>query len=664
MNQNDNYIWLEEVLDSRCLSWAKSENENTTNVLGQYPIFNDIKTKALEIYQNVDRILYVNLDGDFVYHLWTDEKNLQGLYRRQSLQDYLDQKNTWEVLLDLDALSQKENQKWVFREFDISDDKTRALVTLSPGGLDSNVVREFDLKTKTFIENGFYLPQSKGSANWVDNDTIMFHRDFGPETLTKSGYPRLVKECKRGEKIENAKTIFEVSAEDVWAYSFYTIHPETRKKTYLMGRGIDFYHHEQFLYEDGKLTKLTLPKMFDSHGGDGETMYFSFKEDWGEFKSQDIVLYDYKTHKCTLAYRPESGESVYAVNKVRSGFFAIIDRDVKGEMYFFEKTTSGFKKMLVDLPKNGTVDFLSTDVDQDKFFVSVSSYNLPASYFYGEKDKKEKLVKAGKSFFNHEDIKVEQHFVASTDGVKIPYFLVYHKDVVFDGTNPTILYGYGGFEIALKPNFNNTLGTSWLSRKGVYVLSNIRGGGEYGPEWHQCALKENRQKAYDDFFAIAEDLFKKNVTSPEHLGAMGGSNGGLLMGVCYTMRPDLFSAINCMVPLLDMHRYHLLLAGYSWVAEYGNPDDEKDGAYIRKISPYQNIQKNKKYPMIFVNTSTKDDRVHPGHARKFVAKLKEYGHQYYYYENIDGGHAGSSNFVEMAHKHAMDMCFFWKHLKK
>lgn len=663
MKIEDNYLWLEEILAKRCLDWAKVENERTVDVLSKHPLFSELKSRALEVYQNVDRIQYVSLDGNYVYHLWTDEKNLQGLYRRQNLQDYLEQKNTWEILLDLDALSLKENQKWVFRGMDLSEDKSRALVTLSPGGLDSNVVREFDMGSLSFVTDGFYLPQSKGGAHWLDKNTIWINRDFGSESLTKSGYPRFVKELKRGEKLENSKTLFEVGVDDVWSYSFYSTHPKTKKKTLLMGRGIDFYHHEHFLYEDGTMTKLNLPQMFDSYSGDGETYFYALKENWKEFKSQDIILYNFKNHTCSLAYRPASGESIYAVNKVCSGFYAIIDRDVKGEMYFFEKTAEGFKKTLVDLPKNGTVDFLSTDEEQDKFFVGVSSYNLPASYFYGEKAKKEKLVKAGKSFFPHEEIKVEQHFVKSTDGVMIPYFLVYHKDVVFDGTNPTILYGYGGFEIALKPNFNNTLGASWLSRKGVYVLSNIRGGGEYGPDWHQCALKENRQKAYDDFFAIAEDLFQKKVTSAKHLGAMGGSNGGLLMGVCYTMRPDLFSAINCMVPLLDMHRYHLLLAGYSWVAEYGNPDDEKDGAYIRKISPYQNITKNNKYPTMFVNTSTKDDRVHPGHARKFAAKLKEYNHDYYYYENIDGGHAGSANFVEMAHKHAMDMCFFWKHLK-
>lgn len=663
MNKVDHYLWLEDILAPKCLEWAKGENQLTVEALKQHPLFENIKNKALEIYQNVDRILYVSLDEEYVYHLWTDEKNLQGLYRRQKLTDYLEQKTNWEVLLDLDALSAKENQKWVFRGMDFSDDKKRALVTLSPGGLDSNVVREFDLTTLNFVTDGFFLPQSKGGAHWVDKDTIWINRDFGNESLTKSGYPRFVKELKRNEKIENAKTLFEVSTEDVWSYSFYAKNPITKKKTFFMGKGIDFYHHEHFLYEEGNVTKLSLPQMFDSHGGDGDTYLYSLKENWNEFKSRDIVLYDLKTHKCSLVYRPEKGESIYAINKVLSGFYAIIDRDVKGEMYFFEKTDNGFTKTLVDLPKNGTVDFLSTDEFQDKFFVSVSSYNLPASYFYGEKAKKIKLVKAGKSFFNHEEIKVEQHFVKSTDGVMIPYFLVYHKDVVFDGTNPTILYGYGGFEIALKPNFNNTLGSSWLARKGVYVLSNIRGGGEYGPDWHQCALKENRQKAYDDFFSIAEDLFKKKVTAPRHLGAMGGSNGGLLMGVCYTMRPDLFSAINCMVPLLDMHRYHQLLAGYSWMAEYGNPEDEKDGAYIRKISPYHNIAKDKKYPAMFVNTSTKDDRVHPGHARKFAAVLKEYGHRYYYYENIDGGHAGSANFVEMAHKHAMDMCFFWEHLQ-
>lgn len=660
--ENDKYIWLEEVNDQKCLDWAKEENSKTNLTLSMHPLFKSIQSKALEIYQNTDRVRYVELNGKYVYHLWTDELSIQGRYCRQLESDYLLNKDNWETLLDLDELSAKENQKWVFRDFLMNEDDSRALVTLSPGGLDSNVIREFDLGTKTFIADGFHLPISKGSAHWVNKDTIWLSRDYGEGSLTKSGYPNSIRVLKRGENYLNAKILYQTNNEYVWLYSTYLTSDDLKEKTFLASIGRDFYHHDYLLYKNQTWVELDLPQMIEFSGGNHEAGYLILKEDWREFKSKDIILFHFETQTATLAFRPSSGETVYSFATVKSGFYAIIDKDVKGQLYFFEKKNQKFESHKVDLPENGTVDFLSTDRYQDKFFVSVSSFNLPNSYFFGERGKNICVVKSNKSFFDHANIIVEQCFVKSFDQVSIPYFLVYHRDVKFDGTNPTILYGYGGFEIALKPNFSNLMGSSWLEKKGVYVLANIRGGGEYGPDWHQCALKENRQIAYNDFFAIAEDLFSKNITSSKNLGAMGGSNGGLLMGVCYTMRPELFSAINCMVPLLDMHRYHKLLAGHSWVAEYGDPDKE-DGAYIKKISPYQNISENKKYPVIFVNTSTKDDRVHPGHARKFVAKLKDFGHRYYYYENIDGGHAGSANFVEMAYKHALDMCFFWQHLK-
>lgn len=658
---SDQYLWLEEINEPKCLAWAMDENKKTDQSLTAHPLFKSIQEKSLEIYQNTDRVRYVVISGEYVYHLWTDEKCIQGRYCRQLVKDYVANQENWETLLDLDDLSLKENQKWVFRDFELNDNETRALVTLSPGGLDSNVIREFDLLSKSFVTDGFYLPQSKGSAHWVNDNRLWIARDFGEDSLTKSGYPNSIRELNRGEKLEQAQMLYKTADDFVWLYSSCLTSDDLSQKTYIASVGRDFYHHDFLVYKNNQWNPLELPQMIEFSGGNNEYGYFILKEDWKEFKTNDIIQFHFDSMKVSLAYRPDNGETVYSFASVKSGFYAIVDKDVKGQLYYFQKNDKTFEKIKVDLPENGTVDFLSVDRYQDKFFVSVSSFNLPNSYFYGERNKKIALVKSNKSFFKHEDIIVEQCFVKSFDQTLVPYFLVYHRDVKFDGTNPTILYGYGGFEIALKPNFSNLIGSAWLEKKGVYVLANIRGGGEYGPHWHQCALKENRQTSYNDFFAIAEDLFKKKVTNAQKLGAMGGSNGGLLMGVCYTMRPELFKAINCMVPLLDMHRYHKLLAGHSWVAEYGDPDKE-EGEYIRKISPYHNIAKDKKYPVIFVNTSTKDDRVHPGHARKFVAKLKDFGHSYYYYENIDGGHAGSANFVEMAYHYALEFSFFWKHL--
>ena len=365
-----------------------------------------------------------------------------------------------------------------------------------------------------------------------------------------------------------------------------------------------------------------------------------------------------------LIFRPKKNSSVYSGKILKDGLLLIVDTDVKGNLLFLKKDNNSWVSERIDLPVNGSIDMLVGNSKSNDFFVAYDSFNTPVSYYYGNKNKIVSVVKKQPTYFNFENIEVHQHFVKSPDGTSVPYFLVHSKDMKLDGKNPTILYGYGGFEISLKAHFNNILGKAWLDKGGVYVLANIRGGGEYGPSWHQSALKENRQRAYDDFFAVAEDLITRKITSPAHLGAQGGSNGGLLMGVCYTQRPDLFKAINCGVPLLDMRRYHKLLAGYSWIAEYGNPDDEVDGAFIRDLSPYHKINDaQKNYPVIFLHTSTKDDRVHPGHARKFAAKLEEHGFDYHYHENIDGGHAGASNLLELAFMKALDYAFFWKYLK-
>jgi prolyl oligopeptidase len=657
----DNYLWLENVQEDKAIAWAKKISDQSVNKIKKNKLFNEIETKALEIFGSKDKIPYVSIDGDYVYNLWSDDNHIQGIYRRTKVEEFLKAEPVWEILLDLDLISKNENEKWVFRGFEFNQDYSRALVFLSPGGSDANVMREFDMVSKNFIQDGFSLPESKGDAHWVDNNTIRLARDFGPDSVTESGYAKTIREWHRGEKLEDAKVIFEVNSKDMYAYSKDVEDGETTY--FFLGRVVDFYNIEEFLYVNNQKIKLNLPTMSDDFGIVNGQYLVSLKIDWQEFKCGDLIALDLKTQNVKKIFSPNLRQSIYSTARTKNGFYAIIDEDVKGSLYLFTlDLNQNWKQEKINLPANGAIDFLSANHANNHFFVSYNSFNQPTTYYYGFKNAVISPAKMAPSFFKHEEIKVEQKFVKSDDGTMIPYFLVYKKDVVFDGKNPTILYGYGGFEITLKPNFNNALGASWLSRGGIYVLSNIRGGGEYGPLWHQSALKEKRYKAYQDFFAIAEDLIAKKITSSIHLGAMGGSNGGLLMGVCYTMRPDLFKAINCGVPLLDMHRFHKLLAGASWVAEYGDPDDEIDGKYIRSISPYQNIKQDIKYPIMFLNTSTKDDRVHPGHARKFAAKLEEYSHPVYYYENMVGGHAGASNFKESAFKHTLDMCFFWEHL--
>ena len=660
---DDKYLWLEEVLDEKSLEWARAENKKTIDFYKANPEFDKTVSQIQQILESKDKIPFADfINNGFVYNTWTDDKNIQGLVRRSPIASYITGNANWELILDLDEQSVIDSQKWVLKHFDVSPNHQRALVYLSPGGTDAHIVRELDLVTKSFVVDGFELPVSKGSAEWLSDDELLIIRDFGPETVTSSGYPRTVRKWKRGALLDSAPTVYEIPKEDVFVYSVF-YHGEG-KTTGFLQRRIDFYSGELFKIEGSQFKLIPLAKKFDILGFNNDILFVNLREDWKSYSAGDVLAYDIAKDVFELVFSPGSHSSVYSGGMIKDGLILILDKDVKGSLLYLSKKDNKWVNEIIEMPKNGSIDMLTTDNDTNDFFVTFDSFNTPVSYFYGQKNKILSTVRKQPGFFDYENVEVEQHFSTSNDGTKVPYFLVYKKGMKFNGANPTILYGYGGFEISLKAHFNNILGSQWLDKGGVYALANIRGGGEYGPAWHQAALKDKRDRAYEDFFSIAEDLFRRDVTRPEHLGAMGGSNGGLLMGVCFTQRPDLFKAINCGVPLLDMRRYHKLLAGHSWVAEYGNPDDEKDGRYIRALSPYHRInEEQKNYPVMFLNTSTKDDRVHPGHARKFAAKLKEYGHEYYYHENIDGGHAGASNMKELAFMKALDYAFFWKFLK-
>jgi len=666
--QDDKYLWLEEVLSEDSISWVKEKNQTTLKPLTSHPEFAKLESDILKILESKEKIPYVYMNGEYLYNTWYDDEHTQGLLRRTTLEEYKKNNSNWETVIDFDQLSNIEKIKWVPKGFTISPNQKRALIYMSPGGCDANIIREFDLTKLQFVPDGLVLPKSKGSAVWLDDDTILISRDFGEGTLTASGYPRTIRRWKRNSTLSSAKTVFEISKNDTFAFqrSFYL--PNNPEHKIILMRNIDFYHSEFFLFneETSKTEQIDLPQMCDYLGHTLTSLFVTIKENWREFCQGDLLHYDFQTKTIELILRPAKNSSIHTTAISKNGIFVIINENIKGNLYFYTKSSSAWQSHHLKLPSEGSLEALTTDATNDNFFVMYSSFNTPPSYYFGTGVETFSVVKIQPAFFDYKNIEVHQYFVKSFDDTAIPYFLVHKKGLVFNGNTPTILYGYGGFEVSLCPEFSNVEGIAWLEKGGVYVLANIRGGGEYGPTWHQCALKENRYKTYEDFFAIAQDLFAKKITSPRHLGAWGGSNGGLLMGVCYTQRPDLFAAINCAVPLLDMRRYHKLLAGHSWIAEYGNPDDEKDGEYIRKISPYHCVEKdlppNKKYPTIFLNTSTKDDRVHPGHARKFAAKLEELHHQFYYYENIDGGHAGHANLKQLAFKHALDYIFFWKEL--
>uniref|UniRef100_UPI00321662CC prolyl oligopeptidase family serine peptidase n=1 Tax=uncultured Draconibacterium sp. TaxID=1573823 RepID=UPI00321662CC len=647
--QEDPYLWLEDVDAEESLEWVGNWNEKTLDVLTGQPNYKSIYEKSLEIYNSTDRIADPTIRGEMVYNFWQDAEHQRGIWRRTTVKSYLSGNPEWETVLDIDALSEKDGEKYVFKGASgLYPDYNKFLVNLSKGGGDAVVIREFDALKKEFVTDGFYVPEAKGSASWIDENTLIVSTDFGTG-MTTSGYPKEVKIWKRGTALKEAKPVFEGKENDmgIWGYSI-----QTKEKTYqLITQRTSFYTGSYFFIESGKLIKPTLPDDIELSGIFKGQILFQLKSDWEiggkSFKQGDMISIAYNNlledgTNYQLIVSPDERSSITDANTTKNVLLVNMLNNVKSELYKY--TFNGtWQKEKIDAPQFGNISLGSADEESDNFFFYFQNFLEPSTLYKSDASTgKFVKVKSLKSFFPTEDYKVQQFEVASKDGTKIPYFVVSNKNTKLDGNNPTLIGAYGGFEVARLPHYSAVTGTAWLEKGGIYVLANIRGGGEFGPKWHQAGLKENRQRIYDDYFAVAEDLIAKKITSPRRLGIIGGSNGGLLVGVGFTQRPDLYNAVVCAVPLLDMKRYNKLLAGASWMAEYGNPDIPEEWEYIKKYSPYQNVKKGMNYPEVFFTTSTRDDRVHPGHARKMVARMNEMGYKVYYFENTEGGHAGAS----------------------
>src|SRR5262245_53182227 len=547
----------------------------------------------------------------------------------------------------------------------------RGLVSLSRGGADATVTREFDLTKKEFVTDGFYLPEAKSRVAWRDRNALYVGTDFGADSLTSSGYPRIVKEWKRGSPLADAKTVFEGKPDDV-GVTARVVHDHGR--TYeLISRDVTFFTDEEHVRRGDKWVKIDKPR--DAQVSTfADQLLLKLRSDWklsdktyaaGSLLATDFDAYLKGERKFTALFEPTARKSLAAWSATKN-FLILKELDnVRSKLAVLEPQSGQWTRTPLEAPAFGSVSANGIDADEsDDYFLTVADFLTPSSLYLGTVGRAEReKLKSLPAFFKTDGLEISQHAATSKDGTKVPYFQVSRKDVQSNGKNPTLLYGYGGFEIPMIPNYNASVGSAWLERGGVFILANIRGGGEFGPTWHNAARKQNRQRAYDDFIAIAEDLIARKVTSPEHLGIQGGSNGGLLMGVMFTQRPDLFKAVVCQVPLLDMRRYNKLLAGASWMDEFGNPDQPEEWAFISKYSPYQNVLKGKKYPRVLFTTSTRDDRVHPGHARKMVAKMKEQGHDVLYYENIEGGHGGAANNKQTAYMSALAYTFLLKELR-
>lgn len=658
--QDDKYLWLEEVENPKALEWVDGWNKKSLAEIKGNNNYQAIYEKNLEIYNSNERIADPQIIGKYIYNFWQDKDHERGIWRRTTLKSYLTGSPEWEILLDIDKLSEKDGIKWVYKGVSaLYPEYKRFMVSLSKGGGDAVVWKEFDTETKTFIIGGFELPEAKGGVSWVDENTLFVSTDFG-NGMTTSGYPKEVRLWKRGTPLSNAEKVFEGKETDM-SVSAFAYH--TKNKAYrIVSQRTSFYTGDTYLMENGKLIKAELPDDIELTAILNNQVILQLKSDWKTggktWKQGAVVSIDYNDLiqnkiNLKLIVLPDDRSSVTSVAVTKNALLINMLNNVKSELYKFTLKNE-WEKEMIKTPELGNITMGSTDDESENYFFYFTNFLEPSSLYLGNSVNGEiKKIKSLPVFFPTEKYQVQQFEAISKDGTKIPYFVVSNKNIKYNSNNPTLLYAYGGFEIPQLPGYNAVMGNAWLEKGGVYVLANIRGGGEFGPKWHQAGLRENRQRVYDDFHAVAENLVERKITQPKKLGIFGGSNGGLLVGVAYTQRPDLYGAVVCAVPLLDMKRYNKLLAGASWMAEYGNPDIPEEWEYISKYSPYQNIKPGMNYPEVFFTTSTRDDRVHPGHARKAVAKMDELGYKVYYFENTEGGHAGASTNEQRAQMYSL-----------
>ena len=679
--EEDPWRWLEDIDSEKSLNWVRAENQSSAERLKANPLFEELFSEAKIILNSASRLPDVYQEEGWLYNVWRDEKNPRGIFRRTTLEGFAADEPAWETVLDIDALGKEENQQWVFKGMScLAKHPQHCLVRLSPGGGDAVVIREFNSVTKTFVKDGLQLPVSKGFTSWIDADSVFVSTNFGEGTMTRSGYPRIVKRWKRGTPLSSAGLVHEGAADSVSVVAF-RMHSDGPDID-MVREGRTFWISERYQLVDGDKHRLELPLSATISGAFQGRLIISLKEPWTHgntsYRQGSVLIADTTAliaggdGKIDVMVEPDDVTVVEAVTPTDATVLVTVLENVRGRIYRYTPGTEGrWDRKLVNFPDNGSVEITSTDDASGNFFARYESFTSPpALYYVTPADWQPQQVKSQAPAFDGSKYRTEQYFATSADGTKVPYFVVLSKNAKLDGTNPTHIFSYGGFRNSLTPSYSGSYeklygayGKLWLDRGGVFVLANIRGGGEFGPAWHAAALKENRHLAFEDFEAVAGDLFKRNITSAEHLGIEGRSNGGLLVLATMTRRPDLYGAVICGVPLSDMQRYHKLLAGASWMAEYGDPDIPAEWEYIKKYSPYHNLSADVEYPAVFFYTSTRDDRVHPGHARKTAARMEEYGHEVWYYENMEGGHGGSSTNDQLAYRLALAYTHLWTQLK-
>ncbi|MFD1104565.1 prolyl oligopeptidase family serine peptidase [Sphingobium olei] len=672
---DDPFVWLEDWTGPRAMQWVEAENKATLAAFEGDPRYAGYFKDALAIASAKDRIAMPMLIHGRVYNFWRDADHPQGIWRWTSEADYATAAPTWTTVLDLDVLSKAEGRKWVWKGASIFDPEERlALLNLSDGGEDAVTLREFDLETGQFVKGGFDVPTSKQNEAWLDKDTLLLARDWGEGTMTKSGYPFVVKALKRGQPLSAAQEVYRGAASDQVGVYPSIVSDGAGNRAAILYRGVTFFTNETFLVTPQGVKKLPLPAKSNVQGMVDGQVLIQTSQIWqsggvtvpsGALAAVPLkALQSGETLKPQILFAPTPRQSIDSVSATKDHVILSYNDNVRGRVMVLTPGTAGWTSKAVALPDNATIGIATATDKGDKAYLSVAGFLAPTTLWsLDAADPRPVQVKAMPARFDASGLVVEQHEATSTDGTKIPYFIVHRRDMKKDGSTPTIMTAYGGFEVPMTPSYAAITGKLWLERGNSFVLANIRGGGEFGPAWHEAGLKTKRQIIYDDFAAVAKDIFARKLSSPARFGIYGGSNGGLLMGVEFNQHPDLWNAVTIQVPLLDMIRYEQIAAGASWVDEYGSVSVPQEKAFLEKISPYANIRKGVKYPTPYIWTTTKDDRVGPQHARKFAARLKDYGIPYHFYEDTAGGHSGDADIAQGARLQAMQMVYFSQRLE-
>jgi prolyl oligopeptidase len=664
--QPEKYQWLEEVSSQRSMEWVNAENERSAKVLEADPRYAGLAATALKVLESPDRLQIPDFREGEVYNTWQDAQHVHGILRRTSLADYLKPEPDWHTIIDYDALSKQDNEKWVEKGLHcLYPGNGLCLVSLSAGGEDAETLREFDLRkgeTGKFVDNGFTLSTSKQEVTWVDKDTLLVARNWGPGTMTQSGYPFVVKLWKRGEPLDHAKEIYRGKESDVSAAAE-NLDDGQGHHAILLARGVNFFERETSLLTPSGPSRIALPPKADVNGLLDNQIIVTLNQDWkpeglatnfaqGSVVSLnlDAVRKDPLHLKPTIVFAPTAEEFVQEAAVTKNHLLLSTLEHVQGRAYVYTRGTNGqWTKSKLNVPDNVAVGIITTNTSDDQFFLALTGFLTPSSLLLGDAATGSVItVKTLPAQFDATNLTVEQLEATSTDGTKVPYFVVHRKDIKYDSSNPTLMTAYGGFQVSETPRYSGVLGKLWLERGGVYVLANIRGGGEFGPAWHEAGLKTHRQRIYDDFAAVGRDLVSRKITSPRRLGIVGGSNGGLLMGVEFTQHPEMWNAVVIQVPLLDMLRFEHIAAGASWVGEYGSVSVPEEHKFLAQISPYNQLNPDVTYPEPLIFTTTKDDRVGPVHARKFAARMEEFHKPFFYDEIVEGGHAAGADLKEQA----------------